>query len=116
MKFISRITEVYYRIALVKNCGHSVVLITHSPYVLGTLNNLLYAKTIPDQYSQKANTVIPESLWLDYHSFDSWFVKNGKIEKCMDSEIHMIQNERIDEISKVINDDFEKLLELQDAE
>ena len=34
----------------------------------------------------------------------------------MDSEIHMIQNERIDEISKVINDDFEKLLELQDAE
>lgn len=93
-----------------------MVLITHSPYVLGTLNNLLYAKTIPDQYSQKANTVIPESLWLDYHSFDSCFVKNGNIEKCMDSEIHMIQNERIDEISKVINDDFEKLLELQDAE
>ena len=25
----------------------------------------------------------------------------------------MIQNERIDEISKVINDDFERLLELQ---
>ena len=103
-------------IALVKNCGHSVVLTTHSPYVLGTLNNLLYAKTLPDQYSQKANTVIPESLWLDYHSFDSWFVKDGKIEKCMDSEIHMIQNERIDEISKVINDDFEQLLGLQDTD
>lgn len=103
-------------IALVKNCGHSVVLTTHSPYVLGTLNNLLYAKTLPDQYSQKANTVIPESLWLDYHSFDSWFVKDGKIEKCMDSEIHMIQNEKIDEISKVINDDFEKLLGLQDTD
>ena len=103
-------------IALVKNCGHSVVLTTHSPYVLGTLNNLLYAKTLPDQYSQKANAVIPESLWLDYHSFDSWFVKDGKIEKCMDSEIHMIQNEKIDEISKVINDDFEKLLGLQDTD
>ena len=103
-------------IALVKNCGHSVVLTTHSPYVLGTLNNLLYAKTLPDHYSQKANAVIPESLWLDYHSFDSWFVKDGKIEKCMDSEIHMIQNEKIDEISKVINDDFEKLLGLQDTD
>lgn len=103
-------------IALVKNCGHSIVLTTHSPYVLGTLNNLLYAKTILDQYSQKANAIIPESLWLDYHSFDSWFVKDGKIEKCMDSEIHMIQNERIDEISKAINDDFEKLLELQDTD
>lgn len=34
----------------------------------------------------------------------------------MDSEICMIQNERIDEISKVINDDFDRLLELQDID
>ena len=34
----------------------------------------------------------------------------------MDWEIHMIQNERIDEISKVINYDFDKLLELQETE
>ena len=31
----------------------------------------------------------------------------------MDADIHMIQNEKIDEISKVINEDFERLLELQ---
>lgn len=103
-------------IALVNNCKHSVVLTTHSPYVLGTLNNLLYAHTIPSQYSKKVNEVIPESLWLDYNSFDSWFIKNGTIENCMDSEIHMIQNERIDEISKVINDDFDKLLDLQNTD
>ena len=102
-------------IALVNNCKHSVVLTTHSPYVLGTLNNLLYAHTIQPQYSEEASRIIPESLWLDWNNFDSWFVKNGTIENCMDSEIHMIQNERIDEISKVINDDFDKLLELQDT-
>ncbi len=34
----------------------------------------------------------------------------------MDLEIHMIQNERIDEISTVINQDFDKLLELQDTD
>ena len=39
--------------------------------------------------------------------------KNGTIENCMDADIHMIQNEKIDEISKVINEDFERLLELQ---
>lgn len=50
---------------------------------------------------------------LDYNHFNAWFVKDGRIENCMDSEIHMIQNERIDEISKVINEDFDKLLELQ---
>ena len=34
----------------------------------------------------------------------------------MDQEIHMIQNERIDEISKVINDEFEEILNLQDTD
>ena len=33
-------------IALVNNCGHSIVLTTHSPYVLGTLNNLLKLPTL----------------------------------------------------------------------
>ena len=101
-------------IALVSNCGHSVVLTTHSPYVLGTLNNLLYAHTIDEKYAKEADSIIPRQLWLDYKQFDSWFVKNGGIENCMDSEIHMIENERIDEISKVINHDFDRMLELQD--
>lgn len=103
-------------IALMSNFGHSVLLTTHSPYVLGALNNLLYAYTIPKKYSKKANEVIPETLWLDDSHFASWFVKNGMVENCMDEEIHMIQNERIDEISKVINEEFDRLLNLQDTD
>lgn len=103
-------------IALVSNCKHSVVLTTHSPYVLGTLNNLLYAHTIPDQYSKKANEIIPISIWLNDKNFDSWFVKNGTVENCMDAEVHMIQNEKIDEISKVINTEFDELLNLQNTD
>ena len=34
----------------------------------------------------------------------------------MDDEIHMIQNEKIDEISKVINQDFDQLLDLQSTD
>ena len=103
-------------IAMISNYNHSVVLTTHSPYVLGTLNNLLYAGSIPERYSRDAEKVIPEPFWVNSGRFDAWFVKGGKIENCMDWEIHMIQNERIDEISKVINYDFDKLLELQETE
>lgn len=103
-------------IALVSNQNHSVVLTTHSPYVLGTLNNLLYANSLPQQYSKAVNDIISSSLWIDYKNFSSWFVKNGTVENCMDAEIHMIQNERIDEISKVINEEFDKLLDLQDTD
>ncbi len=103
-------------IALVNHCGHSIVLTTHSPYVLGTLNNLLYAYTIPSQYRKKASEIIHAWIWLNYQQFNSWFVKDGTIETCMDDEIHMIQNEKIDEISKVINQDFDQLLDLQSTD
>lgn len=103
-------------IALVSNCRHSVVLTTHSPYVLGTLNNLLYVQTLPEKCHQKASQIIPDSVWLDSKRFDSWFVKDGIVENCMDTEIHMIQNERIDEISKVINREFDELLDIQDTD
>lgn len=102
-------------ITLVNNCNHSILLTTHSPYVLGALNNLLYAHTLPQHCIQNACKIIPKSLWLDDNYFDAWFVKNGVIENCIDPEIHMIQNERIDDISKVINNDFDRLLELQNT-
>lgn len=63
-----------------------------------------------------ADQIIPMSIWLDDRSFDSWFVKNGTAENCMDAEVHMIQNERIDEISKVINMEFDELLNLQETD
>lgn len=100
-------------IALVNNFHHSVVLTTHSPYVLGTLNNLLYAGQTPLNLHSQASEIISELLWVNYNSFNAWFVKNGGIEPCLDSEVRLIENEKIDEISKVINRDFDKLFDLQ---
>ena len=102
-------------IALVVKMGHSILLTTHSPYVLGTLNNLLYAGTLAPKYQDDADKIISKLFWIEHDKFDSWFVEDGTIENCMDREIQMIQNERIDEISKVINADFDMLLELQSS-
>lgn len=99
-------------IALVNNQKHSIVLTTHSPYVLGALNNLLYAHSMPEKYHKQANDIIPKSLWLDDQNFNAWFVRDGMIEDCMDAEMRLIQNEKIDEISKTINNDFDRLFEL----
>lgn len=86
-------------IALANHCGHSMVITTHSPYVLGSLNNLLYAYQTEPEKRKQALGIIPEELWLDSTKFSAWFVKNGGIENCMDDELPMIQNEKIDEIS-----------------
>lgn len=100
-------------IALVVNCGHSAIVTTHSPYVLGTLNNLLYASQMPDEKKEEVEKVIPSDLWLKNSDFDAYFVKNGGAECCMDEEMEQIQSEKIDEISNVINGDFEALLNLR---
>ena len=104
-------------IALISNEGHSMLVTTHSPYVLGTLNNLLYAGHFRRSDRQKqAADLFPNSLWLDHEEFDAWFVSDGKLENCMDSEIHLIQNEKIDEVSTVINEDYDRLFELRHKE
>ena len=74
---------------------------------------MLYANSLSERYSNKADDIIPQLLWLDYKKFSSWFVKKGGVEYCMDAETQMIQNEKIDEISKVINLEFDNLLDLQ---
>ena len=104
-------------ISLVCNQGHSVLVTTHSPYVLGTLNNLLYASSFSkNRKKNKAAKIIPPSLWIDYGKFQAWFVKGGKIEDCMSEELKQIKNELIDSISEVINDDYDKLFELNYTE
>lgn len=86
---------------------------THSPYVLGTLNNLLYADNIPKKLKDTASSIIPSEFWINGNQFSAWFVKNGSVEDCIDQEIHLIQNEKLDQISKVINRDFDKLFDLE---
>jgi len=103
-------------IALVNNSGHSMVITSHSPYVLGALNNLLYAGQFKGTSNEEdASRVIPKSLWLDHKQFGAWFVKSGTIEYCMDPELNLIENERIDEISKTINKEYDQLFDIQYA-
>lgn len=100
-------------ISLVNNCNHSVVVTTHSPYVLGTMNNLLYAYQVADQQREQAALVISEDLWINPQKFSAFFVKHGGVEDCIDRELQLVKNEMIDEISKEINQDFDKLFEIQ---
>ena len=100
-------------IALVCKDGHSVLVTTHSPYVLGSLNNLLYASTLPSKVALKVNGVINSKLLIEPSKFGAWFVKDGKLINGMDTELDIINNELIDDISSVINETYNELLELR---
>ena len=100
-------------IALAANQNHSILLTTHSPYVLGTLNNLLYAAQAKPDTAEKVSQIIHRSMWLERQRFGAWFIKDGEIENGMDQDLDLIQNEKIDEISKTINEDYDSIFDLQ---
>ena len=52
-------------ISLVVGAGNAVLLTTHSPYVLGTVNNLLYADTVGKRALQKTAQIISRCKWIE---------------------------------------------------
>lgn len=103
-----KITEL---LSLFLSNGNAILITTHSPYVLGTINNLLYAKTI-SKTSKKDQVahIIDESKQID--ECFAYFVESSSIKKCIDADDSLIQNEVIDGASQAINNDFNSLFEL----
>ena len=102
-------------IALVKNSGNQVMLTTHSPYILGTMNNLLYANKISSQVDQaELNQIIYEREWIEFSKLSAYYVSDGQCISCMDNEFQAIENGMIDGASDDINRDFDRMIALRE--
>ncbi|MCL2015105.1 MAG: ATP-binding protein [Defluviitaleaceae bacterium] len=100
-------------IALTANQGNNIIITTHSPYILGSINNLLYAGQFSQEKTAAASEIIDKDFWIDGADLSAWHVKDGKVTNCIDDEIGLIENELIDEISRVINRQYDALLDLE---
>lgn len=100
---------------LVKNClidRKNLILTTHSPFILASINNLLLAfdkgKTKPTEVSK----IIKKESWLDPKNFIAYELKNGKAKLIMDDKLGQINENMIDIVSDSFSDEFDKLLDL----
>ncbi|MFK7949950.1 MAG: AAA family ATPase [Saprospiraceae bacterium] len=104
--------DIVEMIALLFNTAdNQVILTTHSPYILASINNLLYANKVGKNNETKVSQIIDKKLWLDYNRFEAFFVEKGTIRNIMDEEFQMIKNEAIDSASRIINQQFDDLYE-----
>lgn len=99
-------------ISLFQNQGNQVILTTHSPYVLGSINNMLYANKVSRQDIEGVNKIVDRKVWIDSEKLVAYFVQDGKVASCKDEEMESIENEVIDGASASINQEFDQLLEL----
>lgn len=97
-------------LAMFKSKSNELLLTTHSPYILGTVNNLLFANQISkDMKNDIANRILEKDKQAEF--CNAYFVENGTIVDCM-AEDGLIKNEMIDNASEEINNEYDQLFSL----
>ncbi len=94
--------QVANTLALFSNLENQVVVTTHSPYILGQFNNLLYASRA-DKEDIKNNNIINEDQVLQPQDVTAYHLNNGSTMNAM--EDGLILNELIDGAAEKINEE-----------
>ena len=99
-------------LAFVANRSQGMFITTHSPYILGSLNNLLYAANQPKKLKKKVAKIIPEEYQLK--KIDAFYLKNGGMEAAIDNDMKpLIENGLIDDASHELNDEIDRMIDLK---
>lgn len=97
-------------IALVSNMNQSQVIITtHSPYILASVNNLILAHKVGKEFPEKVTSKINKRLWINREKIFAAMVQSGGVSEIIDPEFDIIQQEHIDSVSRIINEEFDYL-------
>jgi len=98
-----------------KSLGLSFALTTHSPYLLSSFNNLIYAGQLanekPELKDEIARTV-PKRYWIENGSFRAYSIHDGILKSIL-SESGLINGEYLDSVSDTIGNEFDSLLRLE---
>lgn len=93
-----------------------IIITTHSPYVLTTLDNLIQAKNTVSkkpELKKEVEQLISHKKWLDFKNVSSYYFEDGKCNETLDRESRSIGASNIDDVSIELGETYEKLLELK---
>ena len=90
----------------------NLLLTTHSPYILTSLNNLMYAYNVGKEHFEETDKVIPSKNWLNPNDVSVYKLTGGNSENIMDEELKQIKVEEIDEISEILSKQWHEMAEL----
>lgn len=89
-----------------------LVITTHSPYILASINNLLLAYQKGKEKPQETSKIIKKEYWINSKFFNAYELKNGKSYKIMNNKIGQIKSNIIDKVTDGFSDEFDKLLSI----
>jgi hypothetical protein len=93
--------------------GSVHIYTTHSPFILSSLNNMLYAYKKGNNASPKVQEeitkILPQENWIAPERFSAYQIVDGKAESIFDRDSGLIQENIIDQISEDIIEDFRSI-------
>lgn len=87
--------------------SEGLYITTHSPYILTVLNNLIMANEVKDK-----QTDFEPNLLVPFEDVRAYFIANGKAHSLMNEEYHIIDAEKLDEVSNTISSEYSKMVDL----
>ncbi len=104
-------------LALMSNSSCELLITTHSPYILGAVNNLIYADYIAKHGSKEKDVdkLVDKKCRISGHN--AYYVADGEIHSCIeDTPERLIRNEVIDGASSEINQLYDALFDIAELE
>ena len=104
---------------MIENCtkgDNRLIITTHSPYILTSLNNLIQAHNVVKKNPELADEVakvVPPQYHIDLKMWQPYFVANGTAKSIMNIENQLIDANALDEVSNDISEEFGKLIQLE---
>lgn len=99
--------EIAEALGIFGNVGNGVFVTTHSPYILGAFNNLLYASSVSKEIMERLSFC--RETFLPRKRTSVWHICDGKLQNGLYEGF--IQNELIDGASDQINSELDMMME-----
>ncbi|MCT1525045.1 AAA family ATPase [Sphingobacterium hotanense] len=100
----------------VKLSEDKLIITTHSPYLLTSIDNLIQAGNVVKERPElkaEVNELVAESRWIDYENVACYYFSNGTSRSTLDEGLKSIGPSNIDDISDELSSTFEGLLTLR---
>ncbi len=93
---------------------NQLVITTHSPYILTSLNNLMYAFVVGQKEPVETGKIILKQYWINPDDVTSYMLlPDGTCENILNRKENLIKAEKIDGISSFLNEQFDALLNIE---
>lgn len=91
-----------------------LVVTTHSPYILTSLNNLMYAYEVGQKEPSEVNKIIDKKYWINPDDVSAYMLlPDGRSKDILDRKEKLIKAEKIDSVSEILNKQFDALLNIE---